>query len=664
MKFSVTKKVFSKFPKAKFGALLITGLDNSKENKKVQKLLKKKALEVQSELEEKKIKDLPQVKSWRKVFKSLGLDTKTLPSHEALLKRVKKSGELPNINPLVDIYNIVSLTHQIPIGGHDAQKAPNIRIDETTGNETFQIMNTQEIEKVEQGEIAYLSDDKVLTRHFVWRQSDTSKTDQKTTDVFIPIDNAAGDMTREEISNIALELVEVITNNLGGKAKFEIVDKDKPKIDFDDLEEISERKNNSDIKKWEKYQEMAKLRPTKMDVVTDEEKIDEVLTRGVKDIFPDKKSLKKLMMSGKRLRLYTGVDPTADFLHVGHFIWMKKLSKFQELGHQVIFLIGAFTSMIGDPDKNYTREPLTKEQVWENFESYEDTARKIIDFDWKENPITILNNFDWLSKINLEDWLEIMSSITMQRILSHEMFSKRIEQEQPIRLHEVCYPLMQGFDSIAMDVDLEVGGSDQTFNMLTGRLLSRKLLDKEKLVLTLKLLADKEGTKMGKTTGNAISSKDSPEDMYGKIMAWTDSMIFQGFELLTDVDLKEFSNKNIKKDPMGYKKKLAFEIVKLVKDKESAQKAQEHFEQAFQKQETPEDLEKVGICGKTTGLELGKKLVEEGIIKSNSQAKRLIKQGAISLNDKKIKSLEDELKLCTGDVLKVGKKKFFEIEEK
>ena len=663
MKFSVTKKVFSKFPKAKFGAVLIEDIDNSQEAQEIEKLLDQEVDKVSKELEKANISDLPKVEKWQEIFDKLRLEGKFIPSHQSLLERAKKDKSIPHINPLVDIYNIISLKHRIPIGGHDIAKVGSIRVDETTGGETFQTMNSKVEETVGKGEIAYLSNDKVLTRHFVWRQSETSKTDKNTKSIFIPIDDAPGDMSENDLKKIAFELIRTITKHLGGKAKFEIITTKNKDVNFEQSEPVDEGLLKVKTK-WTKYQKIAKIKSSEMKVVTDEKKIDAVLSRGVKDIFPDKESLKEIMMSGKKLRLYTGIDPTANFLHVGHFIWMKKLSKFQQLGHQVIFMIGGFTAMIGDPDKEHTREPLTKEQVWKNFESYEETARKIINFDWKQNPITILNNFDWLSKVTLEDWLEIMSSITMQRILSHEMFSRRIEKEKPIRLHEVCYPLMQGFDSVAMKVNLEVGGSDQTFNMLTGRLLSRNLLNKEKLVLTLKLLADKEGTKMGKTTGNAIASTDSSEDMYGKIMAWTDSMIFQGFELLTDVDLNKFSEKNIKKDPMQYKKKLAFEIVKLVKGKKSAKKAQDHFEQTFQKQETPDNLEKVGICGKTTGLELGKKLVEEGIIKSNSQAKRLIQQGAISVNDKKIKSLKVKVKLCTGDVLKIGKKRFFEIEEK
>ncbi len=427
------------------------------------------------------------------------------------------------------------------------------------------------------------------------------------------------------------------------------------------------KKNNkskkaNEIKIWNKYIDKVSIKEPQMDVVTDPDKIDEALTRGVKDIFPKQKDLKKLLLSGKRIKLYTGIDPTANFLHVGHFIWMRKLAQFQKLGHQVIFLIGGFTAMIGDPDKQYTREPLTKQQVWNNFKDYKSTASKILNFDWKDNPITILNNYDWLSKVTLEDWLQIMGKITLQNILSHDMFRTRLKEEKPIRLHETMYPLMQGFDSTVMQVDLEVGGSDQTFNMLTGRTLSRELTNKNKFVLTLKLLTDTKGEKMGKTTGNAISSLDAPEDMYGKIMSWTDEKLLESFELLTNIDLNTVK-KGIKSGKqMLLKKQLAFEIVKMLNDEEISRKAQEHFEKTVQKGETPDEMKEIKCKKELTALELVKELVKKGIIASNAEAKRLIKQGGIEIEGKKVKDFEQKIKLEKGNVVKVGKRKFVRIK--
>jgi tyrosyl-tRNA synthetase len=420
--------------------------------------------------------------------------------------------------------------------------------------------------------------------------------------------------------------------------------------------------NKKNIKQWQKYLDMVQLKEPKMDVVTDEAKIEEVLTRGVEKVFPGKEELKKVMLSGKRLKLYTGIDPTANFLHVGHFIWMRRLAKFQKLGHQVIFLIGAFTGMIGDPDKKYTREPLTKEQIWKNFQSYEKTASKFIDFDWEKNPVTILNNYDWLSKVTLEDWLQIMGKITMQHILSHDMFRTRIKEKKPIRLHEVMYPLMQGFDGVVMDVDLEQGGTDQTFNMLTGRILSRELIGKDKFVLTNKLITDSVGSKMGKTTGNAISSLDSPEDMYGKVMSWSDESILSSFESLTDVDLETIKKGLKEGKQMELKKQLAFETVKMVTDEKKAAKAEQHFEKTVQKGEMPDEIKEIEYTDKPIALEFVKFLVEKGLISSNANAKRLIKQGGIEVDGKKVESNEQKLSLNNGSIVKIGKRKFVKVK--
>lgn len=425
---------------------------------------------------------------------------------------------------------------------------------------------------------------------------------------------------------------------------------------------IRPKTKEQDTKRWAKYLKIVKLKEPKMDTVIDKDKIEEVISRGVKDIFPSKKELRDLMLSGKRLRIYTGIDPTANFLHVGHFIWMRRLAKFQKLGHQVIFLIGAFTAMIGDPDKEYTRAPLTKEKVWDNFKSYKSTAKRLIDFEWEKNPVTILNNYDWLAKLTLEDWLQIMGKVTIQHILSHDMFKTRIEKQKPIRLHEIMYPLMQGFDGVAMQVDLEQGGSDQTFNMLTGRLLSRELIGKEKFVLTNKLLTDPTGSKMGKTTGNAISSLDKPEDMYGKVMSWPDEMLVDAYELLTDIDIKSVKILIDEGKQMHAKKQLAFEVVKMVHDEKSAKSAEKHFEKVVQKGELPKDIDQLEYKGKDEALALIKFLVKNGAIPSNTEAKRLIKQGAIEIEGKKLKSLSQELKLAPGTIIKIGKRNYIRLK--
>src|SRR5258708_32925950 len=254
------------------------------------------------------------------------------------------------------------------------------------------------------------------------------------------------------------------------------------------------------------------------------DKTDEVLTRGVAQILPTKEGLSELM-SKRKITLYQGFDPTAPSLHVGHFIGIRKLAQFQKLGHKVIFLIGDFTGIIGEPtDKSAARKRQTKEEVLENLKDYKKEVEKVIDFTGP-NAAEVRFNSKWLAKLTFEDLIEISSHFTVQQMIERDMFQERIKDEKPIYLHEFFYPLMQGYDSVAMDVDLEIGGNDQMFNMLAGRTLMREFKGKEKFVLACKLLTDASGKKMGKAEGNMITLAEKPETMFGQIISWTDGMI-------------------------------------------------------------------------------------------------------------------------------------------
>lgn len=400
-------------------------------------------------------------------------------------------------------------------------------------------------------------------------------------------------------------------------------------------------------------------------VITDPSRIEEVLTKGVKEVFPGKEQLMQLLMSGQRIKLYTGIDPTANFIHMGHMIWMKKLAQFQELGHEVIFLIGGFTAMIGDPDKKYSREPLSKEQVEANFQNYKADASRILNFDHPTNPVRVLNNYDWLSKLNLEDWIEITSQVTLQHILSHDMFRNRLESELPIRLHEIMYPLMQGFDSVHMGVDLEVGGSDQTFNMLTGRILARNLKNKEKFVLTLKLLTDNSGNKMGKTTNNSISFKDTPQDVYGKIMSMSDEVVPLAYELLSNKTMKDIESlkDRMNTEPMKVKKELAFELTTLIHSNDDAQKAQTNFESVVQSGSIPDEMD---------SFDISNLILQDGYINivnlvstvggiSKGEGKRLTEQGGIKIDNDKIQDTKKDILIKSGIIIQIGKRKWYKL---
>ncbi len=401
---------------------------------------------------------------------------------------------------------------------------------------------------------------------------------------------------------------------------------------------------------------------SKIDVITEEKAIDNVLSRGVEAIFPNKDFLKSKMMKGERLSFYLGVDPTGKTLHLGHAIPLKKLGQLQKLGHKIIFLIGDFTAMIGDPtDKSATRKKLTREEVLNNCKEYQKQASNFISFKGS-NKAELKFNSTWLSKMNFNDVLELTSLMTVDQMLKRDMFAKRVEENKPIYIHEFLYPLMQGYDSVAMDVDGEVGGNDQTFNMLTGRDLLKTIKNKEKFVIASKLLTDSSGKKMGKTEGNMVSLDQSPEDMFGKVMSWSDELIAPGFEIVTDISMEEIEK--IKNEiqsganPKDFKITLAKKVVAMVHGEEEANKAEQNFIKTFSKGEIPEDIQTIEI---QKDIQLREALVKEGIVSSNSDWKRLIDGKAVT-HAGTDEVIEDAyVKLDKDSTLRIGKKRFVKV---
>ena len=401
-----------------------------------------------------------------------------------------------------------------------------------------------------------------------------------------------------------------------------------------------------------------------IEVITDKARINEVLTRGVENIYPNREFLEKTLASGKRLRIYCGFDPTAPSLHIGHAIQINKLAQLQALGHEIIFLIGGFTGMIGDPtDKTATRKKLTKEEVLINSKNYKKQASAYLKFTGN-NPAKVMNNSKWFDKMTFSDLIELASNFTVGQMLVRDMFQKRIEEQKPIHLHEFLYPLAQGYDSVVMDVDMEVGGNDQTFNMLAGRDLMKSLLGKEKFVITTKLLADEEGKKMGKTEGNAVSLNETVENVYGKIMSWPDGSIVNAFELCTNEPMPEVEKmrEEIKsgKNPRDAKMRLAFEVTKLYHGEKKAKQAENYFIKTVQKKELPSEIEEVRLP--INNYKLVELLVEIKLASSKGEARRLIEQGGVKVNGLVVKDVNADLNIIPeGVLLQRGKLHFLKV---
>ena len=387
-------------------------------------------------------------------------------------------------------------------------------------------------------------------------------------------------------------------------------------------------------------------------------KIGEVLTRGVEQVFPSREELEKVLRSGKKIKLYCGFDPSANSLHIGNAIQLNKLSQFQELGHKVIFLVGDFTGMIGDPtDKTSVRKKMTREEVLKNSQDFQKQAESYLNFSG-ENPAQVLYNSEWSDKLNFKDLIEIASNLTVGQMIQRDMFQERMKNEKPIYLHEFLYPLAQGYDSVAMDVDLEIGGNDQMFNMLTGRTLMKVMKNKEKFVMTLKILADDAGKKMGKSEGNAVFLNQAPEKIFQNIMSWPDGLTESAFELCTKVPegkIKEI----MKKNPRESKMELGVAIVEIIYNKEKAQKARERYEKVA-REEIPDDVRELEVKNRSKLLEV---LVEAGLASSNSDARRKIEQGGVSISGEKINDWQRIItKKDSEKILRIGKSDFRKIK--
>lgn len=393
----------------------------------------------------------------------------------------------------------------------------------------------------------------------------------------------------------------------------------------------------------------------------DESLVKSFLERAVENVYPDLGVVEKALCSGKKLRIYTGIDPTGPTLHLGHLIWLRKLAELQKMGHEIILLIGDFTAMIGDPtDKGAARVRLTRKQVLINCKQYKKQASKFISFTGK-NPAKLMFNSKWLAKMSFTDVVELSSHFTVQQMSERDMFDKRLKEGKPVYLHEFLYPLMQGYDSVAMDVDMEIGGNDQTFNMLAGRTLLREMKGKEKFVITMQLLTDTSGKKMGKSEGNMLTFEDVPEDMYGKVMSWTDGMILPALRLCTDVELGEIERIEdlMQKggNPVQFKHELARKVVEVFYGEKAGWDAREHFNSVHKNKEIPDEMPEVTF---KKGMTLIDALVEGQLVTSKGDARRQIEQGGVKINGEVVK--DGAIQVSSGQVIQKGKRHFVKIK--
>lgn len=402
-----------------------------------------------------------------------------------------------------------------------------------------------------------------------------------------------------------------------------------------------------------------------MAIATDEHLIDEVINRSVAEIYPSKDAFQDALRGGKRLTFYVGIDPTADYVHLGHSTNYLLLERLHSMGHRIIVLVGDFTAMIGDPsDKSAMRVQLTRDQVKENLVTFKEQIGKILDFTDTSNPIEFKFNSDWLANLSFQDSVELASNFTVQQMVERDAFKKRIDQRKPLFVHEFFYPLMQGYDSVAMEVDAEIGGTDQTFNMLAGRVLLKRYKNKEKFVIATTLLENPEtGEKMmSKSLGTGIALNEDPKNMFFKTMQLPDAGIIQCFIDCTRKDMQEINElRDRLKDgtnPRDVKLQLAYEIVKMYHGSVAAETAQNDWIAQVSKKEVSTDLPTLRIIGG----DLLEAIVNEHLFDSKSKVRRLMNEGAVKINGVRVDLDTYTNHLGDGAILSIGKKHTFVIE--
>jgi tyrosyl-tRNA synthetase len=375
-----------------------------------------------------------------------------------------------------------------------------------------------------------------------------------------------------------------------------------------------------------------------------------------------KEKLKKSIETGTPLTIKYGIDPTSSQLHLGHMVVIRKLRDFMMLGHRILFLIGDFTARIGDPTgRNETRPILSKEEIKKNLQTYTEQVSRILDI----NRVEFVYNADWLSILSLEELIKISSCFTIARILEREDFSARYKSGKPIYLHEFMYPLLQGYDSVVLHADIEIGATEQKFNLLAGRTLQEFFGQEKQVIITMPILVGTDGkAKMSKTYNNHIPITTSPDDMFGKIMSIQDHLMESYGMLLTDLDIKRFVEE-IKKDPREAKALLAKTIVEEFFGKEQAKKAQETFDRIFKERKTPDripvcEIEKDKLIGKTKA-NIVDILFLSGLVSSKSEAKRMLNQNAVKIDNNPVSDINLEIE-PDGKIISVGKRKFKKIK--
>ena len=640
MYFKIDKKILNTDNTIYTAVVYVTGIDNKKENPVISKMLQDEINCVYTELSNRNINELKELNEYRIKFREFGINPSKYPcSVESIIKRIVKKREFPILSSIVNLCNYISIKYLVPVGVHDTDTlVDNLYLRLATIKDCGVKENNIDDDKLTIGEIIYATGNSVRTRYWLWRQTPIARVTEKSENFIITIDGF--ESNREAIDSASKELVKLIKQHFNTDAISGIVNSKKPKFYFEKInEEEIENQITIMLKGVAQHTSISEIRS-------------KIIT-----CYKEKKPL----------RVKLGLDPSAPDIHIGHAVVLRKIKQLQDLGHIAVIIIGDYTGMIGDPTgKSKTRNQLSREDVKKNATTYMEQIFKIID----RKKTGIHFNSEWLSRRNFKDIIELASKCTVARMLEREDFYNRYTNHLPLSLHEFFYPLMQAYDSVAIRADIELGGTDQTFNILMGRNIQRDYGQKPQLTLFMPLLEGIDGVeKMSKSLHNYVGISEEASIIYEKIMKIPDNKIIKYFNLCTDIHpikVKEYQDmldRGI--NPRDIKMKLAYAISELYTGKKNADIAENRFKSIFQNNQIPEDVPKIRIeknFNNIIGEEIIIALVKNKYFKSKSEVRRLLVQGGIRLNGEKINDINLFNSVKTGDILKIGKNKFFELD--
>lgn len=671
MKFTIDRAVFKRFPNVYVGVVVAYGLNlDMVDDEAIDVLLDNAMGDLTQRFKNvEQLRADPAIKAWREAFTALGYNPNKFPSSiEALAGRALK-GKMPRVNPVVDVANSVALKYLLPIGAHDLGRAEgDLALRPAREGDFFTPRGEEEApERPDPGEFVYIDDSgEVRTRRWVWRQGNNAKIEEDTTAVFFPIDgwNGVNDDAVRAATDALAELVQTL---FSAPVQTFHLDAEHPGVSWQEGgPDSGERRRSSDRRTEPRglpivSEVRERIAPAAPQVSVDEDIIQDILKRGTVDIIV-REDLEKALRSGRQLRVKFGIDPTSSKVHLGRAVPIRKMRQFQRLGHHTIIIIGDFTGMVGDAsDKEATRTMLTREQVSQNMATYIDQINSILD----AGPVEYRHNSEWLDSLDFHEIIGLASQFTVAQMLQRENFAERWRDEKPIGLQELMYPLLQGYDSVAIEADVELGGTDQLFNLLAGRTIQRAYGQKPQDIITNLLIPGLDGRKMSSSWGNTTNIVDDPNDMFGKLMSISDEQMPTYFEMTTDLPLSDVATINEavrcnELHPMEAKKRLASEVVKLYHGQAAADEARAGFERVFQKRDLPEEIPTV-LLKDTAPRQLLDLLIQTGLAPSRKQARQLVDQGGVSVNGEKMSDPFTEIVPTPGMVVKKGSRNFVKL---